>query len=49
MRAEALRAGDAERMQAWAGQSSRLGRTEPANQLTARIWSEALTLLKQDR
>jgi nitronate monooxygenase len=49
MRAEALRTGDAERMQAWAGQSSRLGRTEPANQLTARIWSEALTLLKQDR
>jgi nitronate monooxygenase len=49
MRAESSRTGDAERMQAWAGQSSRLGRTEPAQQLTTRMWTEALTLLEQDR
>jgi nitronate monooxygenase len=49
MRKEAIKVGDVERMQAWAGQSARLGRDEPAGQLVRRIWSEALALLDQPR
>ena len=45
MRAEAARAGDAERMQAWAGQAARLARAEPAGEAVARIWTEAQRLL----
>jgi hypothetical protein len=33
-------------MQAWAGQSVRLGRAEPAGQLVRRMWDGALALLK---
>ena len=45
MRAAATKAGDIERMQAWAGQSAALARTEPAAALLARIWQEAQALL----
>jgi hypothetical protein len=46
MRAQAAETGDIQRMQAWAGQSVRLGRAEPAGRLVQRIWDEALALLK---
>lgn len=45
MRAAAGRAGDIERMQAWAGQSAALARAEPAGEVVARIWREARSLL----
>jgi nitronate monooxygenase len=45
MRAAALAAGDLGRMQAWAGQSARLARAEPAGRLTLRLWDEAQRLL----
>lgn len=41
MREEAVRAGDGERMQMWAGQSARLARAEPAAEIVERIWAEA--------
>jgi nitronate monooxygenase len=41
MRADAQKVGDVERMQAWAGQSARLARAEPAEQLVHSIWNEA--------
>ena len=46
MRNEARKAGDAERMQMWAGQSARLASTEPAGALTERLWREARCLLR---
>jgi nitronate monooxygenase len=42
----AAREGDIERMQAWAGQSARLARAEPAAELTTRLWEEAKALLR---
>ncbi len=45
MRAAALKAGDVQRMQAWAGQSAALARAEPAAALLARIWQDAQALL----
>lgn len=47
MRARAAETGDVERMQAWAGQSVRLGRAEPAGRLVRRTWDGALALLKE--
>ena len=47
MRARAAETGDLQRMQAWAGQSVRLGRTEPAGRLVRRTWDGALALLKE--
>jgi nitronate monooxygenase len=46
MRDEAQRAGDIQRMQAWAGQSAALARAEPAGELIERIWNEAQALLR---
>ena len=46
MRAEAQRAGDIQRMQAWAGQSAALTRDEPAGELIQRIWNQAQALLR---
>jgi nitronate monooxygenase len=48
MRMQATDTGDIQRMQAWAGQSVRLGRAEPAGRLVLRMWDAALTLLKED-
>lgn len=45
MRAEAARAGDAERMQLWAGQGAAMARAEPAGEVVRRIWAEAEALL----
>jgi nitronate monooxygenase len=45
MREEAQKAGDAERMQMWAGQSAKLGRTEPAGTVCQELWEEASRLL----
>jgi nitronate monooxygenase len=45
MRAEAARANDIDRMQAWAGQSAGLAAAEPAGRLTERLWREAAQLL----
>jgi nitronate monooxygenase len=45
LREEAQRAGDIQRMQAWAGQSAALARDEPAGELIERIWNEAQALL----
>ena len=45
MRDAATKAGDIDRMQAWAGQAARLATTEPAADLVRRLWSEAQVLL----
>ena len=45
MRERAQQAGDVNRMQAWAGQSAGLGRTEPAAAMVARLWREALAVV----
>jgi nitronate monooxygenase len=45
MRAEAQKAGDLHRMQAWAGQSARLGTAAPASELVQALWSGAQQLL----
>jgi nitronate monooxygenase len=47
MRAQAAETGDVQRMQAWAGQSVRLGRAEPAGRLVRRTWEGALRLLEE--
>ena len=49
MRAHAAEKGDVQRMQAWAGQSVRLGRTEPASRLVRRTWEGTLALLEEGR
>ncbi|HVZ22705.1 MAG TPA: nitronate monooxygenase [Vicinamibacterales bacterium] len=45
MRREAASAGDVDRMQPWAGQSSLLASAEPAADLLRRMWADAQTLL----
>jgi nitronate monooxygenase len=45
LRQEALRTGDVQRMQAWAGQSAALARAEPAEVVVRRLWAEAQSLL----
>lgn len=45
MRAEGQRAGDIHRMQAWAGQSARLARPEPAGEVARLIWESAQAIL----
>jgi nitronate monooxygenase len=46
MRAAALKAGDLDRMQAWAGQSARLARAEPAALIVERVWNDAIAILR---
>jgi nitronate monooxygenase len=46
MRAAAVKAGDVNRMQAWAGQSAGLARAEPARKILERIWDEARAILR---
>jgi nitronate monooxygenase len=48
MREDAARAGDVQRMQAWAGQAAALARAEPAGALVTRLWAEAERLLPGD-
>jgi nitronate monooxygenase len=45
MRNAAHRAGDASRMQLWAGQSAALAKAEPAGQIVQKIWEDARALL----
>jgi nitronate monooxygenase len=45
MRAEALKQGDLQRMQAWAGQSAALARSAPAAEVVNDLWQGALGLL----
>jgi len=45
MRAEATKAGDVQRMQAWAGQSAGLAKVEPAADVVRRVWEGAQELL----
>jgi nitronate monooxygenase len=45
MRRDAERANDVERMQAWAGQSARLARAEPAGKIVQDMWTETRALL----
>jgi nitronate monooxygenase len=45
MREQAQKAGDVDRMQAWAGQSAALARAEPAADVVRRLWDEARRLL----
>jgi nitronate monooxygenase len=45
MRSDAQKAGDLQRMQAWAGQSAGLSKAEPAEVLIERVWKDAQELL----
>jgi nitronate monooxygenase len=45
MRLAANKAGDIDRMQAWAGQSARLAQPQPATALARRIWEDAQGLM----
>jgi nitronate monooxygenase len=45
MREAAQKAGDAERMQLWAGQSARLARDQPASTIAQQLWEDASSLL----
>jgi len=45
MREAATKAGDTGRMQMWAGQAVKLARSEPAGELTQRLWSDTKRLL----
>jgi nitronate monooxygenase len=45
MREAAAKANDVGRMQAWAGQSARLARAEPAGEVVQRLWRETQVLL----
>ena len=45
MRQEAVKAGDAERMQLWAGQSAKFARAEPARTIVQQLWEDAGRLL----
>jgi nitronate monooxygenase len=46
MRAAAQKAGDAQRMQVWAGQSAKLARAEPVAKVVQRIWEGAQALVR---
>jgi nitronate monooxygenase len=46
MREAAAKANDLARMQAWAGQSARLARAEPAGEVVGQLWQETQTLLR---
>lgn len=45
MRDAGTKAGDIDRIQAWAGQAARLASSEPAADLVQRLWSEAQAML----
>lgn len=46
MRSDAQKSGDVQRMQAWAGQSAGLGRSQPAADLVRDIWQGAQAILR---
>ena len=45
MREDAVKAGDGERMQMWAGQSAKLAKDQAAGSLCEELWKGALDLL----
>ena len=45
MREAATKNNDLSRIQAWAGQSARLARAEPAGEVVRRLWDDAQALL----
>jgi nitronate monooxygenase len=45
MRADAQKAGDVQRMQAWAGQSAMMAQAQPAGEVVRRMWEEAQRIL----
>jgi nitronate monooxygenase len=45
MREAAAKAGDVDRMQAWAGQSAMLARAEPAGEVVRELWEGARAML----
>jgi nitronate monooxygenase len=45
MREDARKAGDADRMQLWAGQAAALARAEPAGSLAKQLWEDASRFL----
>jgi nitronate monooxygenase len=45
MREDARKAGDADRMQLWAGQAAALARAEPAGSIAQQLWDDASRLL----
>ncbi len=47
MRDAATKAGDIDRMQAWAGQSAGLARAAPANEIVVALWEGAQEMLKR--
>jgi nitronate monooxygenase len=49
MRMWALQANDIASMQAWAGQSASLAQSEPAAELTARLWQDAMSFIQPNR
>jgi nitronate monooxygenase len=46
MRESARKAGDAERMQMWAGQCTKFARAKPAGEIVRQLWDDSLALLK---
>lgn len=47
MREDAVKAGDTERMQVWAGQSAKLARARPAGDVCQELWDEARRMLTE--
>ena len=47
MRREALKSGNAEGMQMWAGQSAKLARSEPAREIVRQLWEGSRRLLTE--
>jgi nitronate monooxygenase len=47
MREAAQKAGDADRMQLWAGQSAKLARNQPAGAISGQLWEDASLLLRK--
>jgi nitronate monooxygenase len=48
MRTDALKTGDLQRMQVWAGQSAALARAEPAASVVGGLWRDATALRRHD-
>lgn len=44
MRTDAVKAGDIQRMQAWAGQAAAMAKAEPAAQIVQKLWDDAQAL-----
>lgn len=47
MRDSAKKAGDPERMQMWAGQSAKLAKAEPAEEVVRELWDNSLHLMRE--